>query len=87
MVRAMLQPLAGDLRYGAVQALPDQSVALHACAVQLPTTKTTTATSSSRSKKPFQLGSLTPGQVFVTDIPRQWNPWFGIPLGIKWDIW
>lgn len=36
MVRALLQPLAGDLRYGAHEALDDRSVALHARYIGVP---------------------------------------------------
>ena len=67
MIRVLLSqgcPLAGDLRYGASAPLPDQSVALHAYALRLPST--------------LQLGSVEPGKIFRADVPPSWADWFGI---------
>jgi 23S rRNA-/tRNA-specific pseudouridylate synthase len=77
MIRALLSqlghcPIAGDLRYGGgrqqgetTTALPDESVALHAHTLQLPTS--------------LELGSqLPPGMRFTSPIPRLWKTLFSI---------
>jgi 23S rRNA pseudouridine1911/1915/1917 synthase len=67
MIRALLGqacPIAGDLRYGSQEALPDQSVALHSFALQLPLS--------------LQLGSVEPGRIFQAEVPEMWEKWFGI---------
>lgn len=67
LIRALISqtsPLAGDLRYGAGRALPDQSVALHAYGLRLPVS--------------MKLGSVPPGHEFVADLPPLWEKWFGI---------
>mmetsp|Transcript_7527 Transcript_7527/g.11486 ORF Transcript_7527/g.11486 Transcript_7527/m.11486 type:complete len:234 (+) Transcript_7527:99-800(+) len=65
MVRSLLAaqglPLAGDLRYGAKTALPDQSVALHAHSVTLP--------------KSLKLGTLQQKH-FESPIPESWSEYF-----------
>ena len=78
-IRALLSqacPIAGDLRYGALQALADQSVALHAYSLQLPLK--------------LKLGSVEPGRRFIAKPPPQWNAWFGVGKKIIdsaiWDI-
>jgi 23S rRNA pseudouridine1911/1915/1917 synthase len=67
MVRALMaahsQSLAGDLRYRAVEPLPDQSVALHAHTIALP--------------ESLQLGTLEQ-TTFKSPIPRTWQTYFGI---------
>lgn len=67
MVRALMaaysQSLAGDLRYRAVEGLPDESVALHAHTVTLP--------------ESLQLGTLEQ-LTFEAPIPKTWQRYFGI---------
>ena len=73
-VRAMLSqllksPVAGDLRYGATKALPDQSVALHARSLFLPT---------------VQLGGTDlSSSPFVSPIPSTWLEYFGLHEGYR----
>jgi 23S rRNA pseudouridine1911/1915/1917 synthase len=73
MVRALLascgHSIAGDLRYQACQALPDQSVALHAQSVILPSS--------------FKLGSVQQ-TYFEAPMPKTWEAFFGIH-GVKTD--
>ena len=69
MIRAMLSavggtPLRGDLRYGAERPLPDQSVALHAQTVTLPSTLVL-----GRTDGPAQ------PRKFVAPIPGTWIKW------------
>lgn len=68
LIRALVgqaYPLAGDMRYGAQRALPDQSVALHAYGLRLPTS--------------LRLGkSLAPGRALVAPVPIYWKDWFRI---------
>jgi 23S rRNA pseudouridine1911/1915/1917 synthase len=67
MVRALLasfgHSIAGDLRYQARKALPDQSVALHAQSVILPSS--------------FKLGSVQQ-TYFEAPMPSTWETFFGI---------
>jgi 23S rRNA pseudouridine1911/1915/1917 synthase len=67
MIRALLGmvdcPIAGDLRYGAKNPLPDRSVALHARQLQLPST--------------LPLGENTQ-RLFQAPIPERWKTFFGI---------
>lgn len=66
VIRALLSchgcPLVGDLRYGAAQALPDASVALHARRLYLPVDRIV-----------LNLSQRT----FVAPIPSKWQTWFG----------
>ena len=69
MVRALLasilgHSIAGDLRYRAREALPDQSVALHAQSVRLPDS--------------FTSGSLEQQTFFEAPLPSTWKKYFGI---------
>ena len=69
MVRALMasvlgHSIAGDLRYRARLALPDQSVALHAQSVTLP--------------ESFVLGSLEQQWHFEAPMPVTWKKYFGI---------
>jgi hypothetical protein len=63
MLSSQICSVAGDLRYGARSALPDQSVALHGYSVELP--------------ESLILGSLQP-RYFVSPIPDVWSKFFGI---------
>jgi len=78
MIRALLSQcgsssIAGDLRYQASQALPDQSVALHARRLQLPET--------------LQLGSLAQRH-FIAPLPSTWNDNFGVTEEMiqEWEV-
>ncbi len=68
-VRAMMaqlakSPLCGDLRYGASEPLPDQSVALHARSLHLPT---------------VSLGEMDMKTLrFVAPIPSTWSQFFSL---------
>ncbi len=68
-VRAMMSqlaksPLCGDLRYGASKPLPDQSVALHARSLHLPT---------------VSLGDIDLKTMrFVAPIPNTWSQFFSL---------
>jgi 23S rRNA-/tRNA-specific pseudouridylate synthase len=66
MVRAAFachgSPLVGDLRYGAIQPLPDQSVALHARWLHLP---------------PDHISLNLPQRDFSAPIPSLWENYFG----------
>jgi len=68
-VRAMMSqiaksPLCGDLRYGARQPLPDQSVALHARSLHIPT---------------VSLGDMDLKSIwFVAPIPLTWSKFFSV---------
>ena len=69
-VRAMLSqlaksPVCGDLRYGATSALPDQSVALHARSLHLPTVSLGADIDLKTTR-------------FVAPIPSTWSQFFSL---------
>ena len=71
-VRALLSavdgsPIAGDLRYGANGPLPDQSVALHARSLFMPTVR---LGSTDLSSAPFE-----------APVPNSWKDFFGLTEG------
>ena len=72
MIRALLAchgcPIAGDLRYGASQPLPDRSVALHASRLQL-------------NNDVIKIPNLHQTS-FSAPIPTNWKDYFGFPQHI-----
>jgi hypothetical protein len=69
-IRAMMaqlakSPICGDLRYGASEPLPDQSVALHARSLFIPSDM-------------VSLGDTDFSRKFVADIPCVWKEYFSL---------
>jgi len=69
-IRAMMaqlakSPICGDLRYGAKEALPDQSVALHARSLYIPPTQ-------------VSLGETDLTHPFIASIPSVWKEYFSL---------